>query len=69
MSKIQLRFKDPDAISDLLEAAVPGRYGDPKVKSAREKLADKYFKFGDYGCFELDAKSWCGRLLPVKDWK
>jgi hypothetical protein len=66
--KLKIKFKDPDMIGDYINSAVPGDYEDPKVEAAREKIADKYFEWGDYGAVEVDTETGEGRLVPIKEW-
>lgn len=65
--KLQVKFKDPDLISEYIDSVVP--YKDSAACDAkRKKVADKYFEFGDYGALEVDTETGLGRLVPIKEW-
>ena len=70
--KLTIRFKNPGLIGDYLCDQVP--FADDyeptaKEEKAREKLADKFFEYGDYGCVEIDTDEGTGRLVPRKEWR
>lgn len=65
--KLRIKFKDPDLISYYL-CAECGNGDDAKTDQKREKLADKFFEFGDYGAVEIDTANGTGRLVPIKEW-
>lgn len=71
--KIQINFKDPDAIYEILEGAhpLPDDENDitPRMEKARDDFCAKYFEYGDYGRIEIDTKTLAARLLPRKEWK
>lgn len=71
--KMKIRFKDPDAIYDFLNAKhpLPDDEDDitPRMEKEREDFSDQYFEYGDYGCIEIDSDTMTGRLLPRKEWK
>jgi hypothetical protein len=65
--KLRITFKNPDLISEYIDSVVP--YEDSaKCDRAREKVADKFFEFGDYGAVEIDTEAGTGRLVPIKEW-
>ena len=70
--KVQVRFKGPDLIYELTNAQHPLPADDeditPRLEKAREEFCEKYFKYGDYGCIEIDGETLAGRLLPRKEW-
>lgn len=65
--KIQLRFKNPDAIHDIGRDQVKGRSAAADEK--RDEFYDTYFEHGDYGRIEVDTKTLACRLLPVSEWE
>jgi hypothetical protein len=70
---IKIRFKNPDAICDILNARhpLPDDEADItlKMEQEREDFVDEYFEYGDYGCIEVDPATMTARLLPVREWK
>jgi len=73
MSKIQIQFKAPDAIWEIINAKhpLPDDEDDitPRMEKEREAFSDEYFEFGDYGMVEIDAVTMECKLIPRKDWK
>ncbi len=73
MSKIQIQFKNPDAIWEMVNAKhpLPDDEDDitPRMEKEREELLDKYFQYGDYGVIEIDPATMECKLLPRKEWK
>lgn len=71
--KIQIRFKDPDAIYEITNGQhpLPSDADDitPRLGKAREDFDDKFFEYGDYGVIEIDTKTMACRLMPKKEWK
>ena len=71
--KIQIQFKDPDAIYEIINGKhpLPDDEDDitPRMEKAREDFSDKFFKYGDYGKIEIDTETMACRLLPMKEWK
>jgi hypothetical protein len=71
--KIHIQFKDPDAISDIIDDRLPypDDAGDitPNMEIAREKFSSNYFEYWDYGVIEIDSKTLECRLLPRKEWR
>ena len=73
MSKIQIQFKNPDAIYEITNARHPLPEDEdditPRMEKEREAFGDEYFEYGDYGVIEIDAASMACRLVPRKEWK
>jgi hypothetical protein len=71
--KLQIEFKDPDAIYDIINAKHPrpDDEGDdtPNKQQAREDFSEQYFEYGDYGRLEIDTDTMTARLLPRSEWK
>lgn len=71
--KIQIQFKDPDAIYDILNGKhpLPDDEADitPRMEEARENFCDEFFEYGDYGVIEIDTETMACRLLPRKEWR
>lgn len=71
--KIQVGFKDPDAIYDIINAKhpMPDDQQDvtPRMEAAQEEFSDQYFEYGDYGMFEIDTETMTARLVPRSEWK
>ena len=70
--KLIIRFKDPDLIGEYIDAMAPcaDEYQPTaKEEKSREKLSDKFFEWGDYGCVEIDTVEGTGRLVPRKEWR
>jgi hypothetical protein len=71
--KIQIQFKDPDAIYDIINAKhpLPDDEDDitPRMEKEREDFSDEYFEYGDYGMIEIDTNTMAARVLPRKEWK
>jgi hypothetical protein len=63
MSKVIIKFKSPDAISEMMWAR------HPRSEDKQEKFCDEYFEYGDYGRIEIDTKTLAARLLPRSEWK
>lgn len=63
MSKVHIKFKDPDVCWEIIRAA------HPRSEQKQEEFSDKYFEFGEYGRIEIDTKTLAARLLPIADWK
>ena len=70
--KIQLSFKNPDAIYEITNGKhpLPDDSDDitPRLEKAREVFQDKFFEYGDYGVIEVDTETMACRLLPKKEW-
>lgn len=70
--KVQIRFKSPDAIFDIVTAhhSMPDDEDDitPRMEKERDDFMDEYFEYGDYGCIEVDTDTLTARLLPRKEW-
>ena len=70
---IQIQFKSPDDIFDIINMRhpFPDDEGDitPNMEKAREDFSKNYFEYGDYGMIEIDPATLECRLLPQKDWK
>ena len=73
MSKIQIQFKDPDAIYEILNGKhpLPDDENDitPRMEREREEFSDQFFEYGDYGVIEIDTETMDCRLLPRSEWK
>lgn len=73
MRKIQIQFKDPDAIFDIISARHPFPEDEdditPRMEKEREAFGDEYFEYGDYGVIEIDAETLACRLVPRAEWK
>jgi hypothetical protein len=73
MSKIQIQFKDPDAIWEIINAKhpLPDDEDDvtPRMEKEREAFSSEFFEYGDYGVVEIDAATMECKILPRKDWK
>ena len=73
MSKVIIKFKDPDAIYDIINAKhpLPDDEDDitPRMERTRETFCDKYFEYGDYGQIEIDPDTMTARLLPRSEWE
>ena len=73
MSKIQIQFKDPDAIWEIVNAKhpLPDDEDDvtPRMEKEREDFTEEYFEWGDYGRIEIDPATMECKILPRKDWK
>lgn len=71
--KIQIQFKDPDAIYEIINAKhpLPDDEDDitPRMERERDEFSKLYFQYGDYGCFEVDTETMQARLLPRSEWK
>lgn len=71
--KVQIQFKNPDVIHDIVDARHP--YPDdedditPRMEKEREAFGKEYFEFHDYGRIEIDTETLAVRLLPRKEWK
>lgn len=63
MSKVTVKFKDPDLACHLARAQ------HPRSDDKRDEFYDKYFEFAEYGRIEIDTKTLEARLLPRADWK
>lgn len=72
-AKIQIQFKSPDDIYEIIQAKHPYPEDDdditPRMEKDRKAFGDKYFEYGDYGRIEIDAETLACRLLPRKEWK
>ncbi|WP_342617170.1 hypothetical protein [Rhodoferax sp. GW822-FHT02A01] len=73
MSKVQIQFKDPDLIYEIIQARhpLPENEDDitPRMEKERQDFSRNYFEFGDYGVFEVDTETMAGRLLLREEWK
>ena len=73
MSKFQVHFKDPDLIYEIVRARHPFPEDEeditPRMERERDEFSAMYFEYGDYGRFEVDAKTLECRLIPRKEWK
>jgi hypothetical protein len=73
MSKIQIQFKNPDAIWEIINAKhpLPDDEDDvtPRMEKEREKFSSEFFEYGDYGVIEIDPVTMECKILPRKDWK
>lgn len=71
--KIQIQFKDPDAIYEICNAKhpLPDDEDDvtPRMVKERDEFSDQYFEYGDYGRFEIDTETMACRLVPRTEWK
>lgn len=71
--KIKIRFKNPDAIHDLMNARhpLPDDEQDitPRMEAERDDFCDEYFEYGDYGMIEIDSDTMTARVLPRAEWK
>jgi hypothetical protein len=63
MSKVIIKFKDPDVAHEITRGA------HPVSEIAREKFSQKYFEWGEYGRIQIDTKTLAARLLPRSEWK
>jgi hypothetical protein len=73
MSKIQIQFKNPDAIWEIINAKhpLPDDEDDvtPRMEKEREEFSSEFFEYGDYGVIEIDPVTMECKILPRKDWK
>jgi hypothetical protein len=71
--KVQIPFKDPDAIHEIINARLPLPKDEdditPRMEKERDEFSDEYFEYGDYGCIEIDTDTLTARLLPVREWE
>lgn len=63
MSKVTIKFKDPDVAHEIIRGA------HPRSEPQQERFSEKYFEFGEYGRIEIDTKTLAARLLPRAEWK
>lgn len=72
-TKVQIQFKDPDTIFDIVQAKVPFPDDEddvtPRMEREREEFSDKYFEYGDYGRIEVDVTTMAARLIPRDEWR
>lgn len=70
--KIQLQFKDPDVIWEIIRAKHPMPEDEddisPRMEKEREMFSDLYFEYGDYGRIEIDTETLNARLVPRHEW-
>lgn len=71
--KIQIQFKSPDDIHEIVCARHPFPKDEddvtPRMEKARDDFADEFFESGDYGRIEIDPVTLACRLLPRREWK
>lgn len=72
-AKVQIQFKDPDTIWDIVRAKHPFPDDEddvtPRMEREREEFCDQYFEYGDYGRIEIDISTMAARLLPRTEWR
>lgn len=73
MSKVLIKFKDPDAIGELINSRHPLPDEEDEASAAlegkREDFGGKYFLWGDYGAIEIDPATLECRLMPRAEWE
>jgi hypothetical protein len=72
VSKIQIQFKDPDAIWEIVNSKHPFPEDEdditPRMAKQREDFSREYFEYGDYGVIEIDPATMECKLLPRREW-
>ena len=72
-TKFQVMFRDAYLIQEITNARhpMPDDEDDitPRMEKEQEAFMDEFFEYGDYGRFEIDAKTLACRLVPRKEWK
>lgn len=71
--KVQIQFKDPDVIYEIINARhpLPDDEQDvtPRMEAEQEAFSDEYFEYGDYGRIEIDTETMAARLVPRREWR
>jgi hypothetical protein len=70
--KVVIKFKNPDAIYEIIDGKHPLPTDDmeitPRMEQERDDFSDEYFEYGDYGRIEIDTETLACRLLPREEW-